>query len=124
MSETKANIYVVTTGTYSSYSIDSVFDNEELAKQYAKIFTDGRVETYQLNPTSPYLDKIANGYNCYRVELRTDYFYCNKVDWINEWWEKEYGFIWATSEEHAQKIAADRYAKWKYENEMEIIKPP
>lgn len=53
------NIYIVTSGEYSDYSIDMVFATEKLAteyiqcKSYADQFYDGRIEEYDINNSIP-----------------------------------------------------------------------
>lgn len=120
------NIYVVTTGSYSEYDIKGVFDDEELASNYALQWLDSCIETYQLNPTNPYSDKIANGYKYFRVLVEEDEVkYCYPID-FDTWNDSEIedyssewgGVIMAKSEDEARQTAADRYAKWKYESEV------
>ena len=48
-------VYVVTDGSYSDYGIVAVFDNEEAAEALRATLggSDGRVEVYSLNNTTP-----------------------------------------------------------------------
>lgn len=121
-----SNIYVVTTGSYSEYDIKGVFDNEGLANNYALQWCDSRIETYQLNPANPYADKIANGYKYFQVHIDSgEVKYCYVID-FDTWGDSEIenyspelgGAIMALSKDEARQIAADRYAKWKYESEV------
>lgn len=43
-------IYVVTSGTYSSYGIDAVFTDPEKAKQYANLNSEREIEEYESDP--------------------------------------------------------------------------
>lgn len=64
-------VYVVTSGEYSDYHIDGVFDNRPDAEYYAEHFageyySKARVEEYELNPASRI---IAEGMRGYKVVM-------------------------------------------------------
>ncbi len=80
MSDEKRTIYVVTSGCYSDYNIDAVFDDKELAELYIKQFggicddTDEygsgpRIEEYEVN-ASAWL--VREGYYSWTVRMRED----------------------------------------------------
>src|ERR1039458_4420925 len=50
---TMSKIYAVTSGEYSDYGINAVFDNKEAAEKYAYPIDDSYVEEYELNPRLP-----------------------------------------------------------------------
>lgn len=45
-------VYVVTSGGYSDYGVDAIFDDEDLAEMYKKNFNCDVVEKYTLNPNT------------------------------------------------------------------------
>jgi hypothetical protein len=56
-------VYIVTSGSYSDYSIDRVFDDKVLADEYVRIHTehggyDMRVEEYDVNAALPRIEII------------------------------------------------------------------
>ena len=115
-------IYVVTSGSYSDYSIDGIFDNEKLANQFKKTLTGSRIEEHTLNPDNLYLDKINNGLKFYRVWLKSDgeVEYCYDDSMADEesyiYSNGEcYVFTFARDEDHAIKIASDKRAQLLYE---------
>ena len=66
-----AKIYIVTSGTYSDYGIDGVFDTKEVAEKHIEAFGKGRwdemnIEEWQLNPNEASLKK---GLKAYRVRI-------------------------------------------------------
>ena len=112
-------IYVVTSGDYSDYHIDGVFDVPALAERLRNALYNGRVEPWELNKLH---SKIALGYKYYRVYMDTEgRVFENVMTDIhdvdretdapyNGWgpitvWKF---FIWATDEKHAVKIANER----------------
>jgi len=111
------NVYVVTTGEYSDYSIRGVFDNEPQANEFAES-CQGEVKEYPLNPTS----SKPKGYFLYRVEMdregnskvsAEDIIYCNNVgkDCILPHNNKLLVYCWARNDKHAVKIANEKRAK-------------
>jgi hypothetical protein len=126
-------IYVVTSGEYSDYSINAVFDDEELAKAYRDAFsTKGygsrlEMEEYEANAVEhngwapglfPWNAEIAEDGEIVKLELKPDYGwhlgigdrfkYADKSDVI----VLLCSFL-ARDEEHARKIAGERWAKKK-----------
>ena len=70
----KANeLYVVTSGSYSDYGVDAIFDKKELAQAFIKSFSDGNdfndIEVYALNPFEP---EIKQGLKAYFVRINKD----------------------------------------------------
>lgn len=119
-------VYVVTSGEYSSYQIEAVFDNMETAEMIARLFYDGRVETYELNPSMPGEDKIRNGLFPFRVWMSKDgsgdAFRMDADDFesqIHIYLGRLNIHVWAKDREHALKIANEKRGmilangKWK-----------
>jgi len=46
-------VYIVTSGSYSDYSIDAVFSTQAPAEKFANFYGDGRVEEHDLDPEVP-----------------------------------------------------------------------
>jgi hypothetical protein len=61
-------IYIITTGDYSDYSIEGVFDSEEKADRYLEAFptSDATIEAHEVNP---YDEDIQAGYRTYEVVM-------------------------------------------------------
>ena len=63
-------IYVVTSGSYSDYGIDAIFDSRELAQSFIDSFDKSRgwtdfndIEEWELNPNEPELKMNRKAYN-------------------------------------------------------------
>ena len=115
-------IYVVTSGEYSSYGIEAIFDNKSLAELHLRTLDgDGEIEEYILDPDNPYLDKINNGLECYFVSLYSngEVNRCYTVAMTDESNHFHFNgfsaYIFAKSKEHAIKIASDKRAQLLYE---------
>jgi len=61
MGENEKRVFVVTSGDYSSYSIEAVFDNRELAESFVGK-SDADIEEYVLNETSG--EVLAPRFHC------------------------------------------------------------
>ena len=119
----KNKIYVVTSGRYSDYHIDGVFDNEKLAQGFIVAFannTDMNVEEWTLNPFKP---EIKKGLKAFFVRMAKD---GRTMDVAME--DSTYGFrgglpmsllnydvednmisyCWAEDEQHAIKITNEK----------------
>lgn len=64
-------MYVVTSGDYSDYGINAIFDTKELAEKYVGCFNTGRwnemrIEEWSLNPNEV---KLKEGRKAYRVKM-------------------------------------------------------
>lgn len=107
-------VYIVTSGDYSGYAIDAVFDDKAMAEQLVRVY-GGRVETWPLNQL---VDPLTSGKRMFGVALNPDgsvkdatqfsylaspQFSCRK--------DGTYWAGWATDERHAVKIAQDKRAE-------------
>lgn len=127
-------VYIVTAGCYSDYHIEGVFLSEESARKYASLCDceDSELETYVP------MDR-ADGHKDEEkliLKYKPD---TNKIisicfgDWIKKdrCWSGEFEFslkvggrvgqdviLNGPDSELALKVAQDRYAAWKYENEL------
>jgi len=121
------NIYLVSEGSYSDYSISAVFDSEELAERYIQLYCKGgAIETYKINPNKRemilgysiyYLQMDKEG-NTIKIENRDNYteelpkywYYVNNKEKINF-------MCFAKSKEHAVKIANEHRTRILANNE-------
>lgn len=119
-------IYVLTAGEYSDYHIKGVFTDRALAEKAQKLVPDSSIEEYEPDviPDHPpdhtaWGVRITNGMIDYsyqedafgRFEPRMHHYnYNNEGITVVT--------CWATDEEHAKKIALDKYYQWKYEQEQ------
>ena len=117
--------YAVTEGEYSNYRIITIIEDKEKAERIAAAY-DGDVEEYE--------DCIINPIGVWKV-----YHYEKNRNWLvihshrdvedikDKEWEPDSvpygnGMVWtiyvtAENRELAQKIAYDKYAQWKAEQE-------
>lgn len=118
-------IYIVTSGCYSDYRIEAVFtskaDAEALAATDADECTGYCVETYELDAVA---DKARQGLTPWEVA-------CSLSGVASAWqthprevqgeghtrfWAKGISVLcWARDEQHACKIAMEKWAQWKAE---------
>lgn len=128
MNDESKTVYIVTSGSYSDYNIDAVFDDKERAEALARMIEDAEIEEWPLNPPFSFNPREHAGMLLWRV------YYCAR--WFrdqNEWWAVQsnplehqasswepdplgtgYGgvFVWASDKEHALKIAQDKRAEY------------
>ncbi len=108
-------IYILTEGDYSDYHIIGAYSSEELANKAKVLYPYSRVEEYDLDsiPEHPpgmvkWIVRLENGQlsMCYRD---------NPDDFYNDFYGEQHTIcrMWATDEEHAKKIALDRYYQHK-----------
>jgi hypothetical protein len=122
-----AVVYIVTTGSYSDYTISSVWDNRADAdREAAKFKGEGYVEEYVLNssekPHPPlWMAKYRNGIITVpdRATAATD-----AGDIATEVWKSAIegkpailAHAWGISPEIARKNVADAVAKWRAEHD-------
>ena len=126
-------VYIVTAGCYSDYHIEGVFLSEESARKYASLCDceDSELETYVP------MDR-ADGHKDEEKVILKYKPDTNKIisicvgDWLKKdrCWSGEFEFFLnvgsrvgqdailnGADSELALKVAQDRYAIWKYENE-------
>lgn len=118
-------IYVVTSGAYSDYGIDAVFDTEELAKKYIASFNKGGfyemfIEEWILNPNK---EEIKEGRKAYRIRMDKQ-GNTTEIEWSNSafGFKEKIGdgisftynnqfmncYCFAKDDKHAVKIANER----------------
>jgi hypothetical protein len=121
----KKQIYVVTSGCYSDYRIDGVFDDLKLAEEFREKYSEkyynekNEIEVYNLNPTDKndseveyfYVEMYKSG-DVRKCEKQSSYIYnslsleCFTTD------HKVIVFqIQADDEQHAIKICNERRAR-------------
>jgi len=125
-----SEVYVVTTGSYSSYGIFGIFSTLEKAELYKNALDDSNdIEIYELDEIKT--DKIESGYKFWSVDFdkegnikraivrdpyanstehkeKRNYFYY--YNYPAKFWVSDYMFdiyIWAKDKEHAIRIAIE-----------------
>jgi hypothetical protein len=121
-------IYIVTSGSYSDYSIVGVFTDRDMAEKMAAATRDSNgVEEWD---TDILPDKVAQGYKPYRVEFGSNWrtsgdvtrFSIDSHDYADEgyihvqdgagiWRTRLVVHCWAKDEEGAAKIANKKRAQ-------------
>lgn len=125
-------VYIVTAGCYSDYHIEGVFLSEESAKKCASLCEDGELETYvpvdmadghkddekMILEYSPKDNKIISV--CFGGWCSKDSFRFNKFEFSLKVGSRvgQDVILNGPDSELALKVAQDRYAAWKYENEL------
>lgn len=126
-------VYVITKGEYSDYSIYGValdMEHAEVLKRYfSDKWDDAEIEEYDTDVFEP----LSNGLSAYRVifyekgetsvfketyGFRKD-FKPNKFERV--WMGGYRVYVWAVDEDHALKIASDKFAEYKYRKAMKEI---
>jgi hypothetical protein len=117
----KKEIYIITSGCYSDYKIEAVFDEIELADSFMETFEtkhyDGqRIEVYKLNQHAqafreklkPYFLRMAKDGQCTEIAIE-DYLHDNFNDppKFNSMGEMVL-YVFAKDETHAIKIANEK----------------
>ena len=114
------SIYVLTEGSYSDYHVVGVYSTKELAEEAQSLFKDSQIEEYGLDniPEHPpgmtawfvgishgKLDDITTGQvNPFDEKVPSE----KEYKWSNG--ETAYFvYCWAIDEDHAEKIALDKY---------------
>lgn len=130
-------IYVVTSGEYSDYGIEAVFDNKEQAELYCatkeghsdpKYIEEYDTEEHHFDSEKPIFlrwdCKIEEGRYGTMLKNLVSHHTFNKVNMIQE--HKNFCNPWISAQvtldrnstaEQAKKAILDRYAQWKYERE-------
>lgn len=113
-------IYVLTKGCYSDYHIIAATASKETAQRIAKRY-DAEIEKYEdavIIPDKPIWEVLVSDNGCKAYETDGDYVIPDAMDgkiYPNS--KMGYVMLWvfADDEEHAKKIACDKYAQWKYD---------
>lgn len=120
-------VYIITHGEYSDYTIEAVYTDKRVAEELARVM-DSEVEVWPMNAD---LDKLSSGYllyNAYSSDNRDEieiHLTMPPCDFVNqatlrirlEGLIPEAFFatqLWARSKEEALKIAAERKTKLLY----------
>ncbi len=121
-----SKIYIVTSGDYSDYSINAVYDTKEKAEAAIAPFTGYEIEEYELNPSLP--DYIKPGEKFYDITMLSDgeipIYYDSSDDWyyrqvdlgFNDYdqkFEMEFQlFAYPSFGPDATNKNPDRYGEW------------
>ena len=122
-------IYVVTSGEYSDYGIDSIFDTKELAEKYIASFNKGGwnemdIEEWCLNPNE---EELKEGKKAYRIRMDKE-GNATEIEWADSafGFKDEMGdgvsftynnklmncYCFAKDDKHAVKIANERRVQY------------
>lgn len=132
-------IYILTEGSYSDYRIVATYSTRELAEEAQKHCTYSEIEEYDLDALE--IPEHPPGHTAWCVNINAKINAIigthpyNSLDGYFEPKEKYYegGGVfgelniftvncWARDEEHAEKIALDKFYQWKWEKENEVVK--
>ena len=118
-------IYVITKGCYSDYHICSVTEDKEKAKILVEKFSDtydtANIEEYDTEDTNEVL-KFKNAYICwYYSESKEIKIGSSGFDYFDKevisFRDGLYTHVLANTEEDALKIASDKFAKYRAEQQ-------
>lgn len=132
-------IYALTQGSYSDYHIVALYSTKELVEEAQALCPDSRFEEYELD--SLIIPEHPPGHTAWQVQIitKTNEIQCSyQLDPFGFTPKEEYyeypGKLshmfdhvyivncWARDEEHAEKIALDKFYQWKWEKENEVVK--
>ncbi len=128
----RPTIYVVTSGDYSDYSVDGVFDQRDMAQEFVDRIPGARIEEYSLNPAVP---EIRAGFSAFSVYMLRDGSLLQDLGDLGYWtsrpeasivppevsirWANRfrgravlYCTCWARDAQHAVKIANEHRAQF------------
>jgi|688.fasta_scaffold349475_2 hypothetical protein len=124
-------VYILTAGVYSDYHIVATFSTRELAEEAKKFCGDDDPEIQEYELDSLQIPDHPPGHTAWFVNIdisgarplwirRANILECNFTP--SETLRPQFGNYsnysvgcWARDEEHAKKIALDKYYQWKYE---------
>jgi hypothetical protein len=111
-------IYVVTSGYYSDYHIEAVFDSEDEAEKLANEIEEGRVEEYPLNDRKVNSDRKIYDVSFSEsggvsVDFRGDQIGESEIDTFRSYTFCTVFTLLAKNKEHAIKIASERFSQVK-----------
>lgn len=114
-------IYVLTEGDYSDYHIIGVYSTKELAEKAQFLYPCSEIEEYSLDNVSQYPPgmrawcvDIKNGKLHYTGQMNPHMVVPSEHSWNDLNGGNTYiVYCWATDEEHAQKIALDKYHQYQ-----------
>ena len=135
-------VYLLVSGEYSDYGIESVFSTEERAKEAMEAYrlgnhSDYRIEEWDLDPVdgTQHLSKLRAGYRLYMAAMDFDgnNSYCHEANFLHGTRTCTYVrgdlkamlsvMCWAKSREHATKITNERRTKLKALNMLTVPLP-
>ena len=140
VAEVRGRVYVVTSGEYSSYHIDAVFSNYEMAERYCALLTDKHDYNYESPHIEEYdQDLISVNGKVYRgltfrevqgkskyVDMIKTFISLNPIEKTIKKHTNSYGekvlavtipIYVRVDEEEAEKIAYDWLARYKAEEQ-------
>lgn len=125
-------IYVLTNGSYSDYRIVATFSTKKLAKDAQKVSPYSSIKEYVLD--SKEIPEHPPGHTAWCVNIDPENtmiresYEDNALEWgfkpevvydTPTFWGRSSALVvrcWARDEEHAQKIALEKFYQWKCEN--------
>lgn len=125
-------VYLVTSGEYSGYGVDAVFDDQALAAAWIEANTSSRYDRYRIEefPLNPGSADLAAGRGLWRCVVG---WATGDVDDVMYWGggdeeepqhplrEPVVFTVRAKDREHAQKVAGERVARMKASGEWERL---
>lgn len=120
-------IYIVTSGIYSDYGIDAVFDNKDLAQAFCDKFNrvnswyEMGVEEWEINPNDFQTD--LNPFNVVFYGATSDvkevreasdeyWNFAKNRPQVTKEWQNLTAHVWARDKDHAIKIANEKRAQY------------
>jgi len=119
----KKKVYICTSGEYSDYGIDAVFDNKADADEFCATFGNNyQIEEWPLGSKSlaparrglmPYLIRMTIKGEVFEITKKTSIYYAENASkkYFSSDGENIVTSVWARDEKHAVKIANERRTK-------------
>lgn len=114
-------IYILTEGDYSDYHVVGVYSTKELAEKAQFVYIDSQIEEYTLDNVPDYPPGMKGWYvniddakpdESYSYQVSPDYATIPSESEYNHYYNGQTGYYvycWAVDEDHAIKIARDKY---------------
>lgn len=125
-----SKVYVVTSGCFDEYGIETIRSSREDAERIAKVYPYGTVEEFELDEPQP---EYPEDSQIYTVHLTMD----GEVDFVTQsdpilgpgrcfyrpCWPKVIFDLWAIDEDNAIELAKQRFKKFVEEGGLKESKP-
>jgi hypothetical protein len=115
--------YAISSGSYSDYSVIAIFTTRELAEAELPRYEDADIEEFPLDPTTPVGNEGLTGYYCRERSAKDQSVYGYSESPVTMLRRDDVGLVrrigldgphcihlWARDEEHAIKVAAEKFA--------------
>ena len=115
--------YAISSGSYSDYRVIAIFTTKEMAEAELPGYEDADIEEFPLDPTTPVQYAGLTGFYCRERKANDQSVYGYRETPLTMLQRNDVGlvrrmgldgpyyiYLWARDEEHAIKVAAEKFA--------------